>query len=62
MCYMVDFANWQRNSQTGSIFRAYSIWCFDGIIEIWYVLERFMVYDMKFLIDINFVYGIVYML
>ena len=62
MRYMVDFANWQRNSQTGSYLRACSIRCFEGIIEIWYVLERFMVYDMKLLIDISFDYGIEYML
>ena len=62
MFYMAYFYKLAAYSQTGSLWRACSIWRFDGIIEIWYVLERFMVYDMKLLIDISFDYGIESML
>ena len=39
--------------QTGSILWACSILSSDGIIYIWFAIERFMIYFMKYLMDIS---------
>ena len=61
VCYRMNVYKLEASFQTGSILRAGSILSSDGIMYIWFAIERFIINFMKYLMNISLYHSPEYM-